>query len=189
VVIGTSNEERYLHDTTGNRRHWPVSLGGCDLEALRRDLDQLWAEAAVAEASGESIRLDKSLWEAAAKVQAAHMVEEPWVDVIGGKLGDLVGRIEAEDIWSMVDMPKDRRTQRDNERIGGAMRRLGWVRLPGNQRHNGKRVTAYARGSVEERGQWLIVTADCQHVMPEPVEPEPKQARLRLVGTDDDRPM
>jgi len=44
VFIGTTNQEQFLADDTGNRRWCPVRVGQADIEAIRRDRLQLWAE-------------------------------------------------------------------------------------------------------------------------------------------------
>lgn len=45
VFAGSTNQESYLKDATGNRRYWPAMCTKIDAERLREDRDQLWAEA------------------------------------------------------------------------------------------------------------------------------------------------
>ena len=48
VLVGTSNQEEFLADETGNRRFAPILVGERqDRDGIARDRDQLWAEAAV----------------------------------------------------------------------------------------------------------------------------------------------
>lgn len=128
VIVGTTNSDQYLRDGTGNRRFWPVRIAGFDLEALRRDRDQLWAEAAKREASGVSIRLDPALWACAAEHQEARKVDDPFAETFGAVLRGLEGKIKAEDAWSILGIPTGHRTQELNARLGEAMRSLGWKR-------------------------------------------------------------
>ena len=47
VFSGSTNQDQYLKDSTGNRRWWPLdaTVEEVDLEKLRGEVDQLWAEA------------------------------------------------------------------------------------------------------------------------------------------------
>ena len=63
VLFATTNNDRYLKEA--DRRFWPVKTTNIDIEALKRDRDQLWAEAAQREREGASIVLRRELWEAA----------------------------------------------------------------------------------------------------------------------------
>jgi len=156
VIVGTTNSDRYLRDGTGNRRFWPVRVGQFDLEGLRRDRDQLWAEAAAREAEGVSIRLDRALWADAAEEQDARRVEDPYVVSFRAALGDMTGKLKTEDAWTILGIPHGQRTQDHNARLGDAMRELGWERT--KLRFGGRNPEyAYARGTSEERAFRVIV--------------------------------
>lgn len=45
VLCGTTNNYDYLKDPTGNRRYWPFKSSNVDLESIKNDREQLWAEA------------------------------------------------------------------------------------------------------------------------------------------------
>ena len=80
AFAGTVNEAEYLKDDTGNRRYWPVRVGKVDIDALRRDRDQLWAEAAARWAEGERWhRETPHEHELCRAEQDARTAQDPWL--------------------------------------------------------------------------------------------------------------
>lgn len=77
VFFGTSNEEEFLKDVTGNRRFWPVDVGVCPAKKsvwrdLPREVGQIWAEAYLYWMLGEPLYLPKELEQAAEVMQESH---------------------------------------------------------------------------------------------------------------------
>src|SRR5882672_6290323 len=128
VIYGTTNHAKFLRDQTGNRRFWPVRDVKFDLQKLKQDRDQLWAEAAAREAEGASIRLPQELWADASIEQEEHTIGEPWIEAIQNVLGDIKGKLLSDDAWLLVGMTTEKRTQAHNERLGISMRACGWER-------------------------------------------------------------
>jgi predicted P-loop ATPase len=136
VVIGTTNESGgYLNDTTGGRRFWPVRVQRFDLRMLRRDRDQLWAEAAVREAEkGASIRLDPKLYGVAAKQQEDRRLVDEWEDLIRErvegmdekKIADRPQWVTTREVWHAIDVLGNARDNRHAARVRAIMQHLGY---------------------------------------------------------------
>ena len=151
VFFGTTNDSAYLRDMTGNRRFWPVTVERFDLKALRHDRDQLWAEAAAREASGEAIRLPEHLWAVAGEHQAAREVMDPFLERLSERLDGQEGKVRASDIWAAVGLADDsKRTQDHNVRLSAVMQKLGWRRPPSKLRFDGRPQHAWVKGSPGE---------------------------------------
>ena len=128
VFVGTTNRDDYLRDPTGNRRFWPVMTGEIDLEAIRHDRDQLWAEAVHAYNSKEVWWLTGQVAEVAAQEQAERGEDDPWVAAIqsycDGREAVACKSILAE----ALEIPAERMNQRESRRVSGILRTLGYQR-------------------------------------------------------------
>lgn len=132
LVIGTTNSRTYLRDASGNRRFWPVQIKKFDVPAIIRDRDQLWAEAAIRERANESIRLHEAMWSVAAKEQDKRRTEDPWEGPILSMINSLPAgrqRLTPEDVWSVLNMPLERRDERAAERVGNILQHAGFRRM------------------------------------------------------------
>lgn len=151
IFIGTTNEHKYLKDRTGNRRFLPVKTGMIDLEALRHDRDQLWAEAAKLEAEGESIVLPQELWAVAAAEQEDRLEDDPWQEklamVRGRAVGDEVRAYTAELLGALLEIPIERQHNGHGKRLTALMRELGWE--PGKFKVAGKTMRGFHRPKPE----------------------------------------
>ena len=172
IEWGTTNNKQYLLSQTGNRRFWPLETGMIDIEALKRDRDQLLGEAAAYEATGECITLDPSLWGDAREVQEQRRVADAWEDLLDPipdsvevnedkystrtvtiihKSGDGYERVASADVLtSVLQVPKAQQTSAHAQRLAHAMEHLGWDRNPaGKVTINGVPVRGYIRKQHE----------------------------------------
>jgi predicted P-loop ATPase len=155
VFVGTTIAPVFLKDA-GSQRYWPVRTGRFDAAAIERDRDHLWAEAAAAEANGESIRLDGKLWPRAQRMREEHPVD-PWVYKIERVLGDMTGRIATASLFEILMLPEGVKRPEMCVRLASCMRALGWDNNGGKVIKIGRRVCrGYLRGNGAER--WREIT-------------------------------
>jgi predicted P-loop ATPase len=147
VLFGTVNDAHFLRDATGNRRFWPVMIGGtidpdAIVSAITQDRDQLWAEAATYESRSETITLPKTLWQAAAEVQSTCMVIDPWSERLSEYLYDKSGFVPSMDIYDALGVCTEKRNGVVAQRVAGVLSQLGYRHT--QRRVSGKPTHGYA---------------------------------------------
>jgi hypothetical protein len=123
VLCGSTNEENWLHDLTGGRRFIPIPVGKIDLQWLRENREQLFAEAVALYKAG------RKWWvfpkEVAIAEQEARTPEDPWTAKIRTYLQ---GRpeIHASELldWAL-GIPTERQNKGHSTRAGIILKKLG----------------------------------------------------------------
>ena len=136
VFIGTTNKATYLRDETGGRRFWPVKVGKIDLDALRRDRDQLFAEAVARYHAGERWWPDATFERDHIKPQQDDRFEgDVWEDTIAAHL-TTCDRVRVSDIArNVLGIEGARVGTAEQRRIAAILTGLGWKPIKDWQGH------------------------------------------------------
>lgn len=167
VLAGTTNAQTYLKDETGGRRFWPVSVAHevpVDLNALRADRMQLWAEAVQAWRDGAAWHLETDeLRELAAEEAWARYHEDPWTARVLREAHALVGLpnrpagVTIDEILTGAEalaIPVGQVRKSDADRVARILVAAGWERTRPRASGTGPRPRRYVppRGLDREGG-------------------------------------
>lgn len=78
TLIGTTNKDEFLTDSTGNARYWVVEVGQIDLKRLEELRDVIWAEADFLARSGYANELEAETRDVLDERNATYLNEHPW---------------------------------------------------------------------------------------------------------------
>ena len=138
VFVGTTNADCYLKDATGGRRFWPVKCGSIEVEKLRADRDQLFAEAVHLFKAGAHWWPDRDFEIKHIKPeQDARFVVDPWQE----KISEFIQGRERVTVWQLARdalfIETARVAPRDSSRITEVLTAINW------KRHRSNGVTWY----------------------------------------------
>lgn len=128
VFAGTLNPDGagWLDDPTGGRRFWPVPVTEVNLEGLREDAPQLWAEARARYEKGESTWLeDEIVSEMAHEAVMQRTSDDAWADKIDEFIAER-DLVTTDAILGELGVQLDRRSRADVERIAKHMTKRGY---------------------------------------------------------------
>lgn len=130
VFVGTTNQDKYLMDETGNRRYWPIPTGEIKLNEIKLHRDQIFAEAVQLFNDGHTWwEMPKELTE---EVQSSRMMDDAWFEVISKYISDPLVRYagvtptEIATSEKCLNIDIGRVTSKEASRIGRILRQLGW---------------------------------------------------------------
>jgi predicted P-loop ATPase len=146
VFCGTVNHGGYLKDSTGNRRFWTVRCGGAlDVEGIRRERDQLWAEARTLYDAGEAWHLAAADEALMGDEQAERVEVDPWEEILAAwtrRRGDAPFGMN-ELLEGALGLTAQSRNPRVTKRVTPMLVALGYERL--RVCGGGERTYVYAR--------------------------------------------
>lgn len=131
VFVGTTNQDEYLKDATGNRRYWPVACTKVDLDKLREVRDQLWAEAMFCYLAGDIWWVTREEEELFSREQEERFVVDEWEGPIlewleSSQIGETT---TGGDLLSQaLKLDSGHWGKPEQMRVGAIMHRLGWRR-------------------------------------------------------------
>lgn len=156
VLIGTTNSDDYLRDTSGNRRIWPVKCLVANTAWVEENRDQLWAEAIVREASGETIWLDDTdIMAEAVGIQSDRMIQDVWHLRISEWIGSREEATISDVLEFALSVPHERMNKSAELRVASVLKALGWIkRTVRKGKHTYKAWLSPMRAPVTTNDPW-----------------------------------
>lgn len=132
VIVGTTNEDRFLNDETGSRRFWALRVRRqIDRALLETWRDRLWAEAVAAWRSGESWWLEAHEESARETHAEAFSVHDPWSHEVETWIrhNEQAEYTTNEVMSGALVLPKKDMHSGSSRRVAAVLRRLGFERV------------------------------------------------------------
>jgi predicted P-loop ATPase len=136
VFAGSTNEKEWMGDSTGGRRFWAVNVNSVDLEGIRNDREQLWAEAVHFYKSRSPWHLSDEQEEAAKNEIESRMPEDVWHDKVSAAVEQLSVLAVDDDrsvsipsILESLKIETGRQGQAEQNRVARVLRSLGYVKF------------------------------------------------------------
>jgi predicted P-loop ATPase len=136
IIVGSTNQDEFLTDNTGNRRFWVVPVRKrVDLNLLAQERDRIWAAAVALYRAGEACYLSADDEAIAAEFNESYKTEDPWTSTISLYLKENSrGEITTAEILTHgLRIEVGQQDKRDEIRVQQVLTALGW-RKPSDRR-------------------------------------------------------
>jgi predicted P-loop ATPase len=141
ILVGTTNQDRFLHDFTGNRRFWIIEIHQkIDIDWIKQNRDLLWAAAVLAYKDNYSTYLNETEQELSNSINSSkYKVEDMWTDIVTNWALVQTQPFTLSDVLTKA-LNKESRTWKrsDENRVTEILKSLGFEKPKNTTRVNGK---------------------------------------------------
>jgi len=142
VLIGTTNRNQFLVDSTGNRRFVPLEIGGgfqIPWKQLVDERDSLWAAAVEAYRSGVGYEFNSGEIAAISEYIQEFGDPDPWMDKVSSYVSIRQEVTAAEVLTNALELDPRNQGRREARRVADVLQAMGWRRLVTSRKDaNGK---------------------------------------------------
>ena len=142
VMIGTTNRNQFLVDSTGNRRFVPLEIGAgfqVPWERLRDERDSMWAAAVAAYRDGERYEFNSGEIAAIAEYIQEFGDPDPWMDKVSAYIAIRTEVTASEVLTNALELDPRNQSRREARRVADVLQAMGWRRLVTSRKDaNGK---------------------------------------------------
>jgi putative DNA primase/helicase len=152
VFCGSSNELEIFRDVTGDRRFYPIALENVDFEALKKNVDKIWAHAVYLYKKGDPWRLverdgidyEKLLSE----YQEPYKATDSWMEAINNSplIGTQKGWSLKELLEQILDIQPPQQNRAVLMRLSGLLSGAGWIKYRSYDKDTKKNRYLWKRG-------------------------------------------
>lgn len=127
IIVGTTNQDEFLGDSTGNRRFWVIPVQQTiDLRQLQQERDRIWAAAVALYKAGEPWWLSQSDEQLSSALISEYQLGDPWQEAIAEFV---VGRnmvTTTKVLERCIELDLERQDRSHEMRVARILTQLGW---------------------------------------------------------------
>jgi predicted P-loop ATPase len=130
IIVGSTNEDEFLPDKTGNRRFWVIPVEKkIDVEQLTQERDAIWAAAVLAYKSGEQWWLTPEEETLLAQNNEGWQITDVWETAILNYLDNKSTCTITELLEKPIGLDLAKQSKGEQMRVSNILRRNGWARF------------------------------------------------------------
>ena len=132
VLIGTTNRNQFLVDSTGNRRFVPLEIGAgfqIPWNQLTKERDSVWAAAVAAFRAGEGYEFNSGEIAAISDYIQEFGDPDPWMDKVAAYVSIRSEVTAAEVLSNALELDPRSQSRREGRRVADVLQAMGWRRL------------------------------------------------------------